>query len=92
MGEKIKKLAFINAIAVSLFLFQLSFACTLAFILTWGKSYEDIYLSFSASCFYRKHPNNDNKICSLPSSGCFQQHFHDRFSVLMYNSDLVKLE
>ena len=46
-------------------------------------------------CCYRKHPNNDNndnKACPLPSSSCFQQHFHDWFSVLRYNSDLSKLE
>ena len=35
-------------------------------------------MSFSSTCFcyYRKHPNNDKKICPLPSS-CFQQHFYD---------------
>ena len=51
--------------------------------------------SFSSICFcyYRKHPNNDNKICLLPSSSCFQQqHFHDRLYLLGYNSDLSKLE
>ena len=32
-------------------------------------------------CYYRKHPNNDNKIYPLPSYACFQQHFHDWFLV-----------
>ena len=41
--------------------------------------------------YYRKYPNNDNKICPLPSS-CFQKHFLDWFYVLRYNSDLPKLE
>ena len=52
------------------------------------------YISFSFICFcyYRKHPNNDNKICLLPSFSCFQQHFHDWFYVLRYISDLSKLE
>ena len=52
------------------------------------------HISFSSTCFcyYRKHSNNDNKICSLPSSSCFQQHFHDLFYVLRCNSDLSKLE
>ena len=51
-------------------------------------------MSFSITCFcyYKKHPNNDNKICPLPPSPCFQQSFHDWFYVLMYNSDLSKLE
>ena len=46
----------------------------------------------STTCYYRKHHKNDNKICPLPSSFCFQQHFHDRFYVFRYNSDLSKLE
>ena len=52
------------------------------------------YISFSSTrfCYYRKHHNNDNKICPLPSFSCFQQHFHDWFCVLWYNSDLSKLE
>ena len=52
------------------------------------------HLSFSSTCFcyYKKHPNNDNKICPLPSSSCFQQHFHDWFYVFRYNSDLSKFE
>ena len=50
------------------------------------------YLSVCYGYDYRKHPNNNNKICSLPSSSCFQQHFHDWFYVLRYNSDLQKLE
>ena len=45
-------------------------------------------MSFSCKCFcyYRRHSNN-NKICLLPSSACFQQRFHDWFFVLWYNSD-----
>ena len=52
------------------------------------------HISFTFICFryYRKHPNNDNKICLLPSSSWFQQHFHDWFYVLTYISDLLKLE
>ena len=49
-------------------------------------------ISSTCFCYYRKHPNNDNKICPLPSSSCFQQHFHDWFNVLRHNSDLPKLE
>ena len=33
---------------------------------------------------YRKHPNNDNKICQLPSSSCSEQHFHNWLYVLIY--------
>ena len=43
-------------------------------------------------CYYRKHPNSDNKIFLLPPSSCFQQHFHDWFVVLRYNSDLLAPE
>ena len=52
------------------------------------------HIPFCSTCFcyYRKHSNNDNKIWPLPSSSCFQQHFHDWFYVLRYNSDLQKLE
>ena len=40
------------------------------------KSYEDIYHSpRHVSVITRKHPNNNNKICPLPYSSCFQQHF-----------------
>ena len=37
------------------------------------------HVSFSSTCFYyyKKHPNNGNKICLLLSSACFQQHSHD---------------
>ena len=53
-----------------------------------------IHISFSCTCFcyYEKHPNNDNKICPLPSYSCFQRHLHYWFYVLKYNSDLPKLE
>ena len=44
------------------------------------------------SCHYRKYTNNDNKICPLTSSTCFQQHFHDEFPELRCNSNLKKLE
>ena len=52
------------------------------------------HISFSSTCFcyYRKHVNDDKKICLLPCSSCFQQHFHDWFYGLRYNSDLPKLE
>ena len=49
-------------------------------------------ISSTCFCYYRKHPNNDNKICPLPSSSCFQQHFHDWFYVVRHGSDLWKLE
>ena len=49
-------------------------------------------LSSICSCYYREHPNSNNKICLLPSSSCFQQHSHDWFYVLKYNLDLLKLE
>ena len=32
-------------------------------------------------CYYRKHTNKDNKICLLPSSACFPQHFHDYYLI-----------
>ena len=78
MGEQIKKMTFVNAIAVSLFLFQLSFACNSALYFNMGKKLWR-HMSFSSTCFcyYMKHPNNNNKICPLRSSACFQQRFHD---------------
>ena len=42
-------------------------------------------------CHYRNHTNNDNKIYLLWSSACFQQNFHDWFSLLGYSSDLGNL-
>ena len=50
--------------------------------------------TFSSTCFchHRKHPINGSKIYPLPSSSCFQQHSHDWFYILRYNSDLSKLE
>ena len=82
------KFTFINAIVVSLFLLQLSFTCNPAFFFQHRKKAIKIYMSFSWTCFcyYKRHSNNNN-ICLLPSSACFQQRFHDRFSVLWYNSD-----
>ena len=76
-----------------MFLLQLSFAYNPAFYSNLGKKLWRHILS-SSTCFwyYRKHSNNDNKVCLLPSSSWFQQHFHDWFYVLRYNSDLSKLE
>ena len=51
-----------------------------------------ILFSFTSFCYYRKHPNNDNKICTLPCSASFQEHFNVWFSVTGYNSDLGRLE
>ena len=56
--------AFINVIAISLFIIQLSFARSPAFYFRknlWA------HISFYSTCFwyYRKHPHNDNKICPL---------------------------
>ena len=50
--------------------------------------------TFSSTCFchHRKHPINGSKIYPLPSSSCFQQHSHNWFYILRYNSDLSKLE
>ena len=56
------------------------------------KLWRHVSFSSACSCYYRKHPNNNNKICALSSTTCFQQHFHDWFSVLRCNSDLWKLE
>ena len=56
------------------------------------KLWRHISLSFTCFRYYRKHPNNDNNICSLLSSSCFQQHFHEWFYVLRYNSNLSKPE
>ena len=52
------------------------------------------HISFSSTCFcyYRKYLNKDSKICPLRSSSFSQQHFHDWFYVLRYNSDRSKLE
>ena len=73
-------MAFINTIAVSLFLLQLSFACNPAFYFNIEKKLF-WHISFSSACFcyYRKHPNNDNKISS--QLACFQQRFQDWFFV-----------
>ena len=57
-----------NAIIVRLFLLQLSFAYNPPFYFNMEKSYKDISFSYH---------NNDNKICPLLSSFCFQQNFHD---------------
>ena len=50
MGEQIKKMTFVNAIAVRLFLFQLSFACNSALYFNMGKkpSYDPLLASSSA--------------------------------------------
>ena len=52
------------------------------------------HISFSSTwfCYYKKYHNNDDKFFLLRSSACFQQHFHDWFSVLKYNSNLVILK
>ena len=76
-----------NATTVSLFLLQLWFTCNLAFYFNMGnKLWRHTTFYSTCLCYYRKHPNNDNKICPLPYSACFQQHFHDWLSVL-YNLD-----
>ena len=78
--------------AVTLFLLQLSFAWNQTFYFNIGQKLQTHSLfSYTWFCYYRKHPDNNNKICLLPSSACFWQHFHDWFFVLRYNSDLVKL-
>ena len=46
----------------------------------WGQFYLEVIVLEP----YRKHPNNDNKICQLPSSSCSEQHFHNWFYVLIY--------
>ena len=75
-----------NAIAVSLFLLELSFAYNPAFYFNMGKKlWRNISFSSSCFCYYRKDPNNNDMICLLPSSICFQQHFHDWFYILRYN-------
>ena len=55
------------------------------------KVWRPIWFSSTRFCYYRKYSNNDNKICLLISF-CFQQHFHDKFYVPRYNTDLSKLE
>ena len=63
------------------------------FISKWEKSYEDIYLSPPhISVITGNILITIKKIFPLPSSSCFQQHFHDWFYVLRCNSDLLKLE
>ena len=50
---------FINAIAVSLFLLQLSFTCNRAFYFSIGRNlWRHISFSFTCFSYYRKHPNN----------------------------------
>ena len=73
--------------------FILSFACNPAFYFNTGKRLLR-FISFSSIwfCYYRKHPNNDSRICPLSSSTCFQQYFYDWFSVVRYNLDLEKLQ
>ena len=61
------------------------------FISTWEKSYKHIFSS-TCFCYYSQRPNNNNKICPVLSSACFQHQFHHWFSVPWYNSDLAKLE
>ena len=58
------------------------------------KPWRQISFSSKFFCYYRKHPKKLKKICPLPSSFCFQRHFHDWFYVPMTdsNSDLPKLE
>ena len=78
----------------SKFIFTWAFICLQpAFCFKMGKKLWR-HTSFSSTYFsyYRKHPNSDKKIFPLPSSSCFQQHFHDWFYVLRCNSDLSKLE
>ena len=83
IGQANGKFTFINAIAVSLLLIHLSFACNPAFYFNVGKKLRrGILFSSVCFCYY----------ILLPSSACFWQHFHDWFSVLKYNSDLAKLE
>ena len=88
-----KKTSSINAIAVTLFsYFSFNLPAIQLYISTWEKRYEDISFSFTCFCYYRKHPNINNKIFPLPYSTCFQQQFHDWFFLLRYNSNLAKLE
>ena len=58
-GQANSKLGFINAITLSLFLLQLSFACNPALYLKIGKELLS-HISFSSKCFCycRKHPTN----------------------------------
>ena len=66
-------------------------ACICLFILTWEKAMK-AYINLLHQYPFRKHPNNDDNICILPSSTCFQQYFHDWSLVLYYNSYLKKSE
>ena len=87
------KFAFVNPITGSLFLLQLSFACNQAFYFNMGKKlWRPISFSSKCFCYYRKHPNNNKKICPALSSPCFQQQLYDWFLVLRYISDLAKLK
>ena len=65
-GQANQKFASINTIAVSLFLLELLFACNPAVYFKMRKKLWR-YISFSSTYFfyYRKHYNNDNKICSF---------------------------
>ena len=55
---------------------QLLFACSPAFCFNIGKKLWR-HVLFSSTCFWycRKYPKNDNQICQLLSSACFQKHF-----------------
>ena len=78
----------------SKFILTSAFICSQSSFLFWPGEKAMKTMSFSYTCFfyYRKDPTNNNKICQLPSSACFQQHFNDWFSVLRYNLDLAKLK
>ena len=92
MGEQIKSSLLIKTLlqeVYSYFSFHLS---TFQLFISTKKLWRHISFSSACFCHYKKHPNNDNKICQLRSSSCFQQRVHDWFCVLRHNSDLLKPE
>ena len=94
MGEQIKSSLLIKMLLQQVYSYFSFHFPTIQIFISMGKKLW-IHISFSSTglCYYRKHLNNDdNEICPLLSYSCFQQHFHDWFYVLRYNSDLSKLE
>ena len=55
-----------------------------------GKCGKNVFQNNSEYGHFLCSANHANKIYPLPSSACFQQHFHDWFYVIRYSSDLLK--
>ena len=92
MGEQIKSSLLIKTLLQEVYSYFSFHLPTFQLFISTKKLWRHISFSSACFCHYRKHPNNDNKICQLRSSSCFQQRVHDWFCVLRHNSDLLKPE